>query len=322
MPALPRISVVIPCYNAAHYLPTTLNSVMSQVGFDVEILMVDDGSTDGSSALVESAFPTVRVLRQTNQGVAVARNNGVDQSSHPWVAFIDADDVWLPGKLRAQWALLQQHPEARMVYSAWQVWNVPQAEPDPEQLAFLIAASQSVNCGTGSGTCRWQGPTGWIYPELLSDCVVWTSTVLVQRSLLQELGGFDPHLKVGEDYDLWLRASRLTPILKVPRPLALYRHHSANITQRMPERNYRAEVVGRALAQWGYVGPDGRQADQRLVNASLARSWADFAGARLVEGDASGAAIAARASVAMHKFQWLGWKVWAKAAFRSLDPTR
>ncbi|MFX8024319.1 hypothetical protein ABTK62_20960, partial [Acinetobacter baumannii] len=74
-------------------------------------------------------------------------------------------------------------------------------------------------------TARWAGATGWLYPELLLDCVVWTSTVLMQRSLLDEIGDFDSELRIGEDYDLWLRASRVTRIERVAQPLALYRQH-------------------------------------------------------------------------------------------------
>jgi glycosyltransferase involved in cell wall biosynthesis len=311
------ISVVIPSYNAARFLPATLRSVLAQPGFALEVLVVDDGSSDGTPALLAAQFPQVRLIRQRNQGVAVARNTGLAEARHDWVAFIDADDIWLPGKLQAQWALLSSQREAQMCYTAWQVWHTQDIEPAADWLQALMDAGEAPEAAQ-----RWQGASGWIYPELLRDCVVWTSTVLARRSLLQALGGFEPGLPVGEDYDLWLRASRLTPIVRVPRPLALYRHHGANTTHRVPERNFKAEVVGRALARWGYAGPDGRLADRRGVDAGLARSWADFAGVLLGTGQARAARAAARAALAIDATHRLAWTVLAKSLLRGWAPGR
>ncbi|MEK8053345.1 glycosyltransferase [Ideonella sp. DXS22W] len=308
MSTLPAISVVIPAYNASSFLPTTLRSVLSQEGFELDVIVVDDGSSDDTAASIRKGYPQVRLLQQSNAGVAAARNHGLAQAQHEWVAFVDADDVWLPGKLQAQWAQLQRQPEAQMGYTAWRVWHTDDIEPAADLLLDVVQAGLA-----GDAAQHFAGASGWIYPELLADCVVWTSTVLARRSLLLDLGGFDAGLRIGEDYDLWLRASRLTPILRVPRPLALYRHHGSNITHRVPERNFKGEVVGRALARWGYTGPDGRQADRRLVDAGLARSWADFAGARLIEGQTQAARRAAWQALLLDRRQWLAWSVLAKS---------
>lgn len=304
------ISVVIPCYNAERYIGATLRSVLAQSLRPAEVIVVDDGSSDGSADVVRSGFPGVTLLRQPNQGVAAARNHGIEHAGGDWIAFVDADDIWLPGKLAAQWALLQAHPEARIAYSAWQVWQSTEPEPPPELLAELAARADDA--------ARWQGASGWIYPELLLDCVVWTSTVLAQRSLLRELGGFDAALRIGEDYDLWLRASRVTPILRVPRPGALYRLHPASITKGAPARNHKGEVIGRALQRWGYQSPDGRSACRSEVNRGLARSWSDFGGAHLIGGDLPTARSAALTSLRLRPAQLLGWKVLAKAALGTL----
>ena len=97
-----RISVVIPCFNGAAYLRETLNSVLAQTHCPCEILVVDDGSTDDSATIAESFGPSVRVIRQSNQGESVARNRGIDETCSEWIAFLDADDVWLPTKLQQQ----------------------------------------------------------------------------------------------------------------------------------------------------------------------------------------------------------------------------
>lgn len=270
------LSVIIPCYNAERYIAATIDSVLAQRHADLEIIVVDDGSKDGSVARVRNRFPAVRVLEQSNQGVAAARNNGIGLASGHWIAFVDADDIWLPGKLQAQFTAMAAAPACRMSYTAWEVWHCNDPTPSAACLAELDAAA--------GDQARWAGASGWIYPQLLLDCVVWTSTVLVERALLAETGGFDPTLRVGEDYDLWLRASRLTPIMRVARPCALYRMHPASITRSMPTDNYRATVINRALAQWGLVSPDGARADPAAIRQMLAKSWSDFAGAQLDAG--------------------------------------
>lgn len=310
MTATATISVVIPCYNSARYISATLRSVLEQQDVTLEVVVVDDGSSDGSADLVARQFPDVVLLRQPNQGVAAARNSGIARATHEWVAFIDADDIWLPGKLAAQWALLQSNPDARIVYTAWQVWHSTDPEP-PNGLLSELAA-------TAGDAARWAGPSGWIYPDLLLDCCVWTSTVLASTALLRDLGGFDTALRIGEDYDLWLRASRVTPILRLPRPGALYRLHPENITKGAPPRNHKDEVVGRALQRWGYHSPDGRSARRREVNRGLARSWSDFGGAHLIDGDLPTAYKAAMTALRLDPTQLLGWKVLAKTALGTL----
>ena len=300
MAALPRVSVVIPCFNAERYIGSTLRAVQAQPGADLEIVVVDDGSTDGSAALVEREFPQVRLLRRTNAGVAAARNAGIAAATADWIAFCDADDIWLPGKLAAQFDAMAAAKDCRMSYTAWHVWHSADTEPQPALLAELAAKA---------GDPRWAGATGWLYPELLLDCVVWTSTVLVHRSVLDEVGGFDPTLRIGEDYDLWLRTSRVTRIERVARPYALYRQHPASITRGAPRDNYRGRVVQRALDAWGLVGPDGRQADAAAVRAELAGSWSQYAYTQLEAGQRTAARGSIRQALRVDPAHWVGWKL-------------
>lgn len=304
-PAAPRVSVVIPCYNAEAYIGATIESVMAQGVDDLEIIVVDDGSHDGSVQRVRSAFPAVRVVQQPNQGVAAARNHGLRLARGEWIAFVDADDIWLPGKLAAQFAQLQAAPECRMSYTAWHVWPSSAALPEAALLRQLERDAHD--------RARWLGPSGWIYPQLLLDCVVWTSTVLAHRSLFDEVGVFDTDLRVGEDYDLWLRASRVTPILRVAHPYALYRMHPASITRSRPTDNYRARVIGRALEKWGMQSPDGQLADDQAVYQMLAKSWSDYAGASLQAGDFEHAKRGARRALRFSGTHVPGWKVLLKA---------
>lgn len=304
------ISVVIPCYNACRYIGAAIRSVMLQDWPDLELIVVDDGSTDGSADLVARQFPWVNLLRVSNGGVAAARNIGIAHARGEWIAFLDADDIWLPEKLSHQWQLLGTNTGARMCYTAWQTWASAEPEPGPEVREPLEEIA--------SDSERWAGPSGWIYPDLLLDCVVWTSTVLAHRSVFDATGVFDAQLRIGEDWDLWLRASRVTPILRVPKPLALYRMHPTSITKAVPDTNYKSLVVSRAIDRWGYGGPDGRAARPSDVHRSQARTWSDIAGACLLAGQTQRALEAAMASVRTFPRQTPGWRVLAKAWARSV----
>lgn len=305
-----RISVIVPCYNAARYVGAALRSVLAQEGERLELIVVDDGSSDGSADLVVQGFPGVTLLRQTNQGAAAARNLGVRHASGEWIAFLDADDLWLPGKIAAQWRAIDTKDAPRLVYTAWQEWTGEAVEPVPDDLASLLIGVDEPD--------NWRGPSGWIYPQLLLDCAVWTSTVMLHRSLFEEIGFFDTWLQVGEDYDFWLRASRVTAMVRVSRPYALYRKHPQSLTKSAPAANYRGIVIERALSRWGFIGPDGAQANASHVRRALAQSWSDCAWAHLQAGDLR---PAREASLHAMRVDWrhaLGWKLLARAWLRSL----
>jgi glycosyltransferase involved in cell wall biosynthesis len=304
----PTISVIIPCYNAERYIAATIRSVLLQNWQKLEIVVVDDGSKDHSAQLVRDAFPDVKLVCQPNQGVAVARNTGIAQATGDWIAFLDADDIWLDGKLALQWAQLQANPGVRMNYTAWQVWQSIDAAPSDAFIKHLQSRANDQRA--------WTGASGWVYPDLLLDCVVWTSTVLAHRSVFEEVGNFDATLRIGEDYDLWLRASRVTQILRVPKPLALYRTHSASITKSAPIKNYQGVVIQRALDRWGLASPDGATADHDLVYKALAQTWSDFAYACLTAGQRSKAWQAATTSVKSYCWQLPGWKVLLKTILK------
>jgi glycosyltransferase involved in cell wall biosynthesis len=306
------LSVVIPCFNAARYIATAIRSVLEQQWPDLEIIVVDDGSTDGSADLVSAGFPQIRVIRQANKGAAEARNLGIRQARGTWIAFIDADDFWLPGKLLAQAHLLRSDPTARMAYAAWQVWHGEAPSPCASDHAALLAGADD--------PARWSGPSGWIYPDLLLDCALWTSTVVAHRSLFEEIGVFDTGLRVGEDYDLWLRASRVTPILRVNRPCAIYRAHAASITHAAPLENYRSIVVSRAIARWGYGHERAGTAVRAQVRRALARSWSDFAASSLKAGDFDRAGRGALMSLRTDPTNAVAWKVLVKTAVGALVP--
>jgi glycosyltransferase involved in cell wall biosynthesis len=306
------VSVVIPCFNASRYIAAAIRSVHDQHWDKLEIVVVDDGSTDGSADLVAAGSPDVRLIRQANQGVATARNVGVAAARGSWIAFLDADDIWLPGKLAAQADALRGDAAARMVYTAWQVWAGETPGPGAAEVDALLAGADDAT--------RWAGPSGWIYPDLLLDCALWTSTVVAHRSVFDEVGVFDPGLRIGEDYDLWLRASRVTRIARVNRPCALYRSHAASITRSAPLENYRSIVVSRAIARWGYGHEPAGSALRTRVRRALARSWSDFAVSNFNAGQMARAKHGALMSLRIDPTFALGWKVLLKTAVGGLAP--
>ncbi len=305
------VSVVMPAFNSSRYIAQAIESVLAQGGVgDLEVVVVDDGSTDDTAAIVTALGSRVRLLRQHNQGAAVARNLGVREARGRYIAFLDADDYWYPDKLRGQLDALQDSV-ARACYGGFRCWY-----PDADGVhanPLDLRNTPPATAAEVQGAC-----SGWIYPQLLEDCIVWTSTVVVERSLLDEVGGFDVSLRKGQDYDLWLRISQRTPWLGIDRTLALYRMHGESITRRVLPVNYEYTILTSALQRWGLHSPGGVDADAAMVQRRLTRSCRSFADLHLKHGDPRIARDAYRAA-AGHG----GWGVklaarWLTAAAKSL----
>lgn len=207
---MPRVSVVIPAYNAARYVGAAIESVLAQTAADLEAVVVDDGSKDDTESVVRRYGTRVRYLRQENAGVAVARNRGLAESRGHWVGFLDADDTWLPRKLEHQLEALEERPGPRACYSAFTV-------VDPELRPLEVRHSPR------------QGP---ILEDLLlrGNVVGSICTVLCERALFDAAGGFDPALSQCADWDMWIRLSLLTDFAYLDEPLVTYRRHATNMS--------------------------------------------------------------------------------------------
>src|SRR5215475_137487 len=208
------ISVVIPAYNAAQFLPATLESVLGQTLKPSEVLVIDDGSTDDTAALAEAFGPPVRVIRRSNGGQALARNLGVAEAAGDWIAFIDADDLWNKYKLEKQMRVLAANPEASLCYSARVHF-----EQDEEELRPVLHIPVP--------------PAEGIRQALYRNTTFLPSSVVIRRSTFLESGGFDPQYAVVEDWDLWLRLLHSGVIFAgVQEELMLYRMHPGSISRR------------------------------------------------------------------------------------------
>ena len=203
------VSVVIACYNGERYLQETIESALAQSHPEVEVIVVDDGSTDGSSGIARK-FP-VRYIRQENRGLTESRNVGIRMSRGDYVVFLDADDRLRPEAIETGLRVLAERPECAMTVGD-----------------HLFISSDGSYLSNSRKACLQSSQ----YEELLkSNFIEMISTVLFRRSVLVEVGGFDTSLRVAEDYELYLRIARIYPICSHPALTAEYRLHQTNVSR-------------------------------------------------------------------------------------------
>ncbi|RLB05643.1 MAG: glycosyltransferase family 2 protein, partial [Deltaproteobacteria bacterium] len=186
MTRIPRVSVIIPTYNRRTLLLEAVESVLAQTYSDFELIVVDDGSTDGTEEAIKRYGSRLIYTYQPHQGVSAARNKGIEIARGELVAFLDSDDLWLPKKLQIQVTFMDQHPEVQLCYTD-EIWIRRGVRVNPKK--------------------KHAKYSGWIYPHCLPLCIISPSSALVRRGLFAQVGHFDPQLPVCEDYDFWLRVA-------------------------------------------------------------------------------------------------------------------
>lgn len=223
----PSVSVVIPAYNAEAFIGKALESVLAQTCPPLEVLVIDDGSTDGTAALA-AASPGVRCLRQANAGVSAARNRGIDEARGQFVAFLDADDTWEPEKLATQLDLLR---EDRFIYSA-------RIETDKDLRPLRVV------------TEGYEGPL--LEGLLFHGNVVGTpSSVVAPVDAIRRVGAFDSKLSMCADWDLWIRLAVHLKGIHSTAPLVRYRIHEGSMSANL--RVYESDA--RLLLQKAFALP-------------------------------------------------------------------
>jgi glycosyltransferase involved in cell wall biosynthesis len=199
---MPSISVIIPTYNRWPMLREAVDSVLAQTYRNFELIVVDDGSTDGSAARLARITEPIRVISQNHRGVAAARNAGARAAQGRYLAFLDSDDLWRPQKLAAQLAFMSTRPDIAVCQTE-EIW---------------VRNGRRVN-----PKARHKKPSGDIFYRSLELCLVSPSAVMISRALFDEMGGFDEALPVCEDYDLWLRIAVDHSVALLPEPLVVKR---------------------------------------------------------------------------------------------------
>lgn len=190
------VSVIIPSFNRCGLLPRAIDSVFSQQGVDLEVFVVDDGSTDGTECLIRDSYPEVNYIKQGNAGVSAARNTAIKKAKGTWIALLDSDDEWLPNKLSEQ--LLELEKRNLHVCHTQEIW---------------IRDGVRVN---QMNKHKKQG--GFIFERCLPLCAMSPSSILMHRDVFERVGLFDEALPACEDYDLWLRITALYEVAYLEQP--------------------------------------------------------------------------------------------------------
>ncbi|MBP0018240.1 MAG: glycosyltransferase [Cyanobacteria bacterium SBLK] len=208
---MPKISVVIPAYNAEKTIAKTIQSVLDQTFKDFEIIVINDGSSDRTLEIVESFVDSrIQIYSYPNTGAAISRNRGISLASGEFLALLDADDLWTADKLTAQFQALQDYSEAGVAYS----WT-----------DYIDESDRFVRSGLHLSA------NGNVLPELLVHNFLENgSNPLIRSPIIQEVGQFDPHLLASMDWDFYLRLANFCHFIVVPRPQVLYRISTTSIT--------------------------------------------------------------------------------------------
>jgi len=225
----PLVSVIIPTYQRKSFVCDAIRSVVSQSFAEIEIVVVDDGSDDGTRWAV-SAIEDDRIvyLWQKHAGVSSARNEGVLNSRGKFVAFLDSDDVWLPEKIERQLAFMNGLP-ADSICQTEEIWIRDGKRMNPSN--------------------HHKKHSGWIFKECLPLCIVSPSAVMMERRIFDELGGFDENLPACEDYDLWLRASLRHQIFTMEEALIVKRGgHSDQLSKQWGLDIHRVSALQKILS--------------------------------------------------------------------------
>jgi glycosyltransferase involved in cell wall biosynthesis len=253
------VSVIIPVYNRERYIAEALNSVLQQTEQPLEIIVVDDGSTDNTQQVVRTFLsdPRITLICQEHSGKpSIARNRGIKNARGKYLCFLDSDDILLPKSIATRLQILEHHKDVGVVCSDW--LDFKGGLDSSSAMPSYIARSGFLNrVASEHGERQLHdavvlGP-GFIY-EIFYTNIVKTSTVIIRRELFDKAGGFDEALTIGEDCDLWLRLGTMTRFCYCLSPQCYARSHRLNITRDML-KNYRedARVIEKFLASHEFI---------------------------------------------------------------------
>jgi glycosyltransferase involved in cell wall biosynthesis len=291
----PAVSVVIAAYNMAQYVESAVSSVLAQTYADLEIVVIDDGSTD-NIAVVMRAFaddPRVRFLPQSNQGQPKAKNAGIKAARGRFIAFCDADDLWEPRKLELQLPRFED-PAVGVVYSA---------------TATIDRA------GSKTGEISGSGPSGYVLPQLFVKNFVPFGTTVVRRSVIDDCGMFDESFAMGIDWDLWLRVARDWQFAFVDEPLYLYRVWPGQMSKNWKGRyEHSFRIMRKFIEKYPQALP--RRVIRRAYADSYVQQGICYA---ILEKDRRRALGEFWRGARTDPFFWMAWKEMGKLFVRRLQ---
>lgn len=256
----PLVSVIVPTYNRKNYVQEAIDSILAQSFTDYEIIVVDDGSTDGTGEALAKYGDKIRYYYQENRGESAARNKGARLAQGKYLAFLDSDDLWLPDKLSVQIQFLEERPDVGMTFSpALCIYDSQVLHQEPLPSTKDVQSLDFEDIITGWHTC----PSG----------------VVIRKAVFDSIGGFDESIRFAEDWDLWLRVALIANISGISRPLAKMRLHSGGqwyfpkaerLDQLLKDH---LRLLERACRLW----PDVSEQSMALRRKVIAREYADNA---------------------------------------------
>lgn len=256
----PLVSVIVPVYNGAKYIESCIRSILLQDYPALEVIVVDDGSSDDTPQRVQALGPPVRYVRQANSGSAVARNHGVELAQGYYIAFNDSDDLWAPHRLRQQVQFLRSQTEYQAVCGRFMAV--------PDSFTWDDALKQSYESEAKLDPDK----SGWTYLRVLESSIYHIDTVLVSKQALANVR-FNADYRRGQDFDFWLQLLHATPMAQLHNLYAFYRQNPDSITRKPHPRNYRAEILEAALKRYGRRDQLGREISQGTLDRLFAVSW-------------------------------------------------
>lgn len=269
---MPRVSVVIPAYNAERFLAATVESALASTFRDLEVVIVNDGSKDGTQAVAESFGSRVRVVNQANAGMSPSRNRGIESSDSEFIALLDSDDIWHPAKVAAQVDALTQRPGYGFSFSDFIFWD-GQDRPGFAEEPRTGAVDP--------------GFDGWIYHRLIVENWALPSSVLFRRSAWRHLGPFLCDDYKTDDWEYLVRGSRHHRYVRLSEPMVLYRQHAHSLSQKVAAAPV-GELMREALIRrYGTSSPDGQEVDHVALQRESYLGWSNFADVHCAKGDLS-----------------------------------
>lgn len=261
-PRIRSVAVIIPAYNSAPFLHAAVGTALSQTRQPDEIIVVDDGSTDGTGALageLEALSPTVRFIRQPNGGVAVARNTGMREARSDWIALLDADDLWHPRKLELQVRAIEEEPDIQWSLTACEVIGEDgrlRTDRDPMKATFGVFEREGM--APAEYFARWLEPrpamdgderlgarfAGDLYEPLFLGNVCLPSSVLISKALAEAVGAFDPHFRLAEETEFFHRVAARARVTYLTGPLVQYRK---GVSGALTAKSNTVRLIGNAL---------------------------------------------------------------------------
>lgn len=308
---MPRVSILLTCYNHLRYLPAALEGIQAQSYRDFEVLALDDGSKDGSREFLrdQEAMGTLRcIFNEQNLGTYATLNVGLKEAKGELIAILNDDDLWGSEKLARQVALLEQDPRIGLVHtSGWFIGEDGKQLADPAPLGFTYPST----------------PTGDVLAlEILYNHII-TSSVLIRRNCFERCGPFDPSFFGSGDWQMWLRIARHFHIGYVDEPLAFYRVHGQNASHQKDKINEDDARIREWITTWQDELTD-RSADEPELRSAFAHNWACLGTERTWAGNPQGGRQAYGEAIKMNPKRLKTYFRWAatflpKKAFRRLS---